>query len=567
MTPCPSDPTPFLRREAREAIARGGHAEAWDLLTRLPSPGPADDRMMLEVARAMGAPDLSWQTLLRMVDRPDPDLRTLTGAASSMVRAGDPAAAVEITDRLLERFPDHAALHAVRVSAMVLAESGDVGPPMDRWTASMEGPEERLRAADLATQAGEFARARVLYDAVRPTWEGPEALAGLARLALWGLSLDEAGSLARAALSRGASPLAQHSLAAVSVLRGRVDDGLAALDRLLEETPEDAVAHAWRAEALLRMRRPVEARLAADRAMMCSRGYNLPARVLRFLALVDENGRRGYTRRALNNELMDQLVPIFGPAPPRSRSTLVAALEAFGGNRSDALTWCRDGTLVRYPRPPDPRNLARHAQSVFKVRGPAAAQATLDQLARETDGHPLVNTYRGEFLLWCGAYAEAAAAFSASLERDRATKWAWIGLGATWMLRGDRKRALETWDEGLAVTHFAGPTLWAYKGECLRREGRYAEAREALEVARETSPRRLATHINLALLDAIDGDPRPAARLAASLEAENRSLVGDGSPAEQLEQALSCMRGNRSSSLVTWFDDQVRMRMLRWRVS
>jgi hypothetical protein len=30
---------------------------------------------------------------------------------------------------------------------------------------------------------------------------------------------------------------------------------------------------------------------------------------------------------------------------------------------------------------------------------------------------------------------------------------------------------------------------------------------------------------------------------------------------------LSCMRGNRSSSLVTWFDDQGRMRMLRWRVS
>ena len=131
-----------------------------------------------------------------------------------------------------------------------------------------------------------------------------------------------------------------------------------------------------------------------------------------------------------------------------------------------------------------------------------------------------MNTYRGEFLLWCGAYAEAAAAFSASLERDRATKWAWIGLGATWMLRGDRKRALETWDEGLAVTHFAGPTLWAYKGECLRREGRYAEAREALEVARETSPRRLATHINLALLDAIDGDPDRCAtgRVAGSGE-------------------------------------------------
>ena len=50
----------------------------------------------------------------------------------------------------------------------------------------MEGPEERLRAADLATRAGEFARARVLADAVRPTWEGPEALAGLARLALCG---------------------------------------------------------------------------------------------------------------------------------------------------------------------------------------------------------------------------------------------------------------------------------------------------------------------------------------------------------------------------------------------
>ena len=70
MTPRPSDPIPSLHREAREAIARGGHAEAWDLLTgfRLQA-RPTMSRMMLEVARAMGAPDLSWQTLLRMVDR------------------------------------------------------------------------------------------------------------------------------------------------------------------------------------------------------------------------------------------------------------------------------------------------------------------------------------------------------------------------------------------------------------------------------------------------------------------------------------------------------------------
>ena len=75
---------------------------------------------------------------------------------------------------------------------------------------------------------------------------------------------------------RSLSARAARSCRRLRVLRGRVDDGLAALDRLLGETPEDAVAHAWQAEALLRMRRPVVARLAADRAMMCSRGYRLP---------------------------------------------------------------------------------------------------------------------------------------------------------------------------------------------------------------------------------------------------------------------------------------------------
>ena len=199
------------------------------------------------------------------------------------------------------------------------------------------------------------------------------------------------------------------------------------------------------------------------------------------------------------------------------------------------------------------------------MRGPAAAQTAWTHLAQETDGHPLVNTYRGEFLLWCGAYAEAAAAFSASLERDRATKWAWIGLGATWVLlaaagSARSRRGTRDWRSRTSRGRRSGPTR---ASACVGRG--VPEAREALEVARETSPRRLATHSTSR--SSTPSTAAPDLRLAASLEAGNRSLVGDGSPLSELEQALSCMRSNRSSSLVTWFDDQGRMRMLRWRVS
>ena len=39
------------------------------------------------------------------------------------------------------------------------------------------------------------------------------------------------------------------------------------------------------------------------------------------------------------------------------------------------------------------------------------------------------------------------------------------------MLEGNLQKALLTWQKGLDIVHFAGPTLYAYRGECYRLNG------------------------------------------------------------------------------------------------
>ena len=67
------------------------------------------------------------------------------------------------------------------------------------------------------------------------------------------------------------------------------------------------------------------------------------------------------------------------------------------------------------------------------------------------------------------------------------------------------------------------------------------------------------------LLDAERGDESLAATVVERVAEVNTEVLGEGSPVERIHHAMARMRGNRSSSLVTWYDDKDRMHLLQWK--
>lgn len=154
--------------------------------------------------------------------------------------------------------------------------------------------------------------------------------------------------------------------------------------------------------------------------------------------------------------------------------------------------------------------------------------------------------------LWLGAYEAAMEIFREAIDRDRRTRWAWIGAGAAAMLQGDLALAQSLWTEGLEATGAPGPTLFVYRGECLRRQGELTAARRDLETALRQKPQRLSAWINLALVDAREevcaAVLRECDQLMPLLVAETT-----GSAAQRLEAVLLAMRGNRSSLRLSYY--------------
>jgi len=515
---------------------------------------------MLRSAKEAGSPDL-WFAVAQRVAAHRPAGHPLQVATVRVALGmGDPAAALQLADATGARDPETLELVARARGTM---DPTSAGPSIDAWAASADR-EGRLRAAAFAAYVGDVPRCRRLYQAAYED-EGPdhEAALGLATLALWALALEEAERLAEPALPHRT---ARRILAACRVLRGDAAGAVDELDALVAEDPEDGEAHTWRAEALLALGRPEDAVTAASVAMRHARTPSLSARVLRYLATsaVHKTKGSGGNVTYVQPELT-RLISAVAPNPTSALDACKAAMEAFGGNRTPGLTWLRDGELARFPVPPHHRSLGRRAQMLIKVRGAGAALGAFDALLAEHGDHPHLRTYRAELLLWLGRYDEAEEVLAGVVADEPETIWAWVGLGAARALLERPHDALATWEEGAATCNYTGPTTWAYRAETYRRLGDLEQAEHNLAEAMRTSPRRLGTWINRALLRAAKGDPTSAATLARELRRLAPELTGPGeAPETLLEHALERMRGNRSSSLVTWFDRRGRLRVLSW---
>ena len=505
----------------------------WDRLTA----GDEDLQWLERPLRDCGLPVESFAVQARLARlRPD-DVVPWERLVGSVLESGDRWWARELLDEA-----SVSSRHLDAAAVQVRIDVGEGSAAVDEWLARYSDSEAIEAALPWLLECGRLGDAERLIGATAglDSWR--------ARLALWRGDAERARSITRKADVAGRDQAALF-LAVADVLEGRVDEAEPALRRLCHGAAR-AEAWSWLATILRKRGDYSGAIAAADASARATPRFCLAARLEREIAseyesLVD--GREPKPRTIGELEHVDTLLSCFQLDPSDSMFVLEELIERFAGNRSPFVTTVEAGDIVLHTLPLDPRHLGAVIQEVLWTRGPAAVRRLYRQEAARVAEHPLYRIYEGELELWMGEYEAAAEIFRDILEYDASVKWAWIGLGACHLFEGRFDPAQATWREGAERSGQPGPTLYAYRGECYRRQGQADSARADLEHALEQRPSRLSAKINLALLNAAPGDldavVEECERRAPSLMAE---LPGDA--AERLEQVLLAMRGNRSST-------------------
>jgi tetratricopeptide (TPR) repeat protein len=385
-----------------------------------------------------------------------------------------------------------------------------------------------------------------------------------ARRALWSGDSDEARRL-----SEGRTDRVARLVHAASQVADPDADPVHALRVLARTTDEDtgqgterATVMAWLAEALLRRGAHAEARTLAGHAREAAGRFHLAGETLYLLALLVTRQPQERVATSATAPLHPQAPHLFPDADLSVAEATAACwrlLDELGGNRSPHPTRLSPDGLTTWPLAEDPRTAAKAIHGGLFSRD---ATQILDAYRALQDRHPsssLPYTYEGELHLWRGDWAPAEACFRRSLALDEATVWAWIGLGAAQLFTDQLDLAMQTWRRGVAACRFEGPTLFAYRGECALRLGRRDDALSDLHHAVRKKPGRLSAWLLFALAqDSPAAQQRASAALrhgAVGLWLEACAAIDwppDRWGAPPLRAALGLMRGNRSSSTITW---------------
>ena len=470
----------------------------------------------------------------------------------SVLHTGDPWWARQL---LREAGAASRTLQRLQIETALTLRDDEAPALINDWLERWSDAAGRDAAVGWWVRCGRIAEAERLLERSDdlPVWQ--------ARWALW----RRQPAPARARLASLTATAETRCLTAVAAaLEGAYPQAEAILRELTGDTGASE-AHAWLVTVLRKQGRYDEAVRAAESASSASTVFDVVPRMENLLATAyAEHARRSRiglawqavtswlqpARAADHARAFEELAPalhVLGVRPSDPLATLAAAIERFGGNHTPYPTTTDGHTIEACLLPPNPRHLGASLQLVLWTRGPEAVRALYDELAPSVDGDPHFRIYQGEIELWLGAYEDAARIFQEVLRRAHGTRWAWIGLGASHMLQGDLQAAQRVWKEGLAVTRFAGPTLYVYRGECYRRQGDVKRARADLTTALQQKPERLSARINLALLDE---HPEALAQAERDCSSHAPLLMNElrGSTTAKLEQVLEAMRGNRSSS-------------------
>jgi tetratricopeptide (TPR) repeat protein len=369
-----------------------------------------------------------------------------------------------------------------------------------------------------------------------------------ARLASWQGRHEEALALAQgdsseAARIRGVAHLFLGDSTAASELDRAIEGG-------------DGEALVWRAELHVRAGRRTEALDDLDRGIERMPGHAIGAHAARVLMHLDSPIHVTPPEPEAYRELTVLLDPIAASPAEKTREALTAqfrgAVAAMHGNRSPRATFVRDGVLVPFDPPRHSRFLARELQEKLRVWPADAVCAALRDLIAERPDEPTIACHLGEVELWLGRYADAEASFRHALDVAITTRWAYVGLAAAALGAGRFEDVIRACAEGEKHVE-PGRTQYIYRGEALRRLGQRERALDDLARSTELTPSRISGTINLAL---VRGDEAEALaevrRRAPALVADAAREAGD-EPRALLEHILAMMRGNRSSSFVTYF--------------
>lgn len=451
----------------------------------------------------------------------------------------------------------------------------------------------QLDVASLMREAGDYAAADALYARVlsrEPSHAAARIAAGT--LCAWRGEATEALAHAEAVLaSHPDSAPALGLRAAARMLSGELSPALEDLDRATALDPGDPVAAVWRGEALLRLGRREEAlaetRRGGERSDDISN--HVAAQLVISLAQLRGGEFPGLPEYVLRPALatlwrdsaasspLPQGELAEEPDPATLEALFEGALSRLRGNRSPVATYVRhDGSLVRLAVPPSPRVASKRALWRFVATG------SLDEALAELDRvHALVPraaepyNYRGELFLYLGDAAAARREFERAITLYGRSRWAYIGLAGAAVIEGRHGEALDHLAEGIVQAGAPGPTTFVYRGEALRCLGRPAEARADLMTSVRRNPGRIGAWVNLALLDASEGDLEAVRATFAGLRRRAPGFVSDAAEAlsvdpsapldldglvRLMEQMLTMLRGNRASSCVTYFTRDGRLR-------
>jgi tetratricopeptide (TPR) repeat protein len=450
--------------------------------------------------------------------------------------------------------------------------------------------ETELDGARLLTEIGAFDAAREhLARAVKLDHGSAPALAALARFTLW--SGDDEGAVVQArralALDAGCAA-AWRTLGAVSMDRGHLPEAATSLERACSLEPGDAEALLLRADVARRQGDFEGARRAIDQALSSTTDHHVSASILQVLLSAMRSTSPTLARwpfaeiaGALGRICPEEAATLDASDRDRVREALETALRRMHGNRSATCTFQRAGELHLLGDGTSPRVASRRALGLVELCPPERVLRELDSVIRRFPGSSLPVCHRGELHLWLGDLAAARADFERAIAFEPCTRFAYVGLTGVDMLEGRLAEALEVCARGVRVMKDTeGPAVFVYRGEVLRRLGRHDEAVHDLTRAVEHSPGRLSAWINLGLVPASSGDDPGALKCFEHVRRRAPGLISDaaretgthlhrnGAPAPAREarrrilaHALEMMRGNRSSSCLTYFTREGKLRL------
>ncbi|MCA9629672.1 MAG: tetratricopeptide repeat protein [Myxococcales bacterium] len=247
-----------------------------------------------------------------------------------------------------------------------------------------------------------------------------------------------------------------------------------------------------------------------------------------------------------------------------------------GGNYSATPTRVRAGTLERL-RVETARTRAERLQRNLMTTPLDEVLSQFTPPDTFGDCIPFLRTYRAEMLLWVGRYEEALEEFCQVWHASR-TRWGYVGRGAALARLGRHQEALAAWDEGgQYFGRLPQEATHAYQGEVMFALGRLEAALECLRHATHATPTRLGAHLALAVVEHDAGNLvrsrqalDAATQLAPALIVSSMRYLqmptpptADSDVRRLAKRSLESLRGNRSSSLFTFFGEDGAMSVIR----